>query len=300
MYNNYVVYDLGRKNGDQGNCAVWPPVCTYIGMQDRLRIGYLMMAQAVDAEVAPVGIVWRLVRSIAPTIELYNPDQSHPSLTGSYLAACTFYASIYHKSPVGAFHPAAISAGDALIIQQSAASVVFDSLATWNIDTTTVRSSFGTSVSGNFELTFNNTTQNATSYLWDFGDGTTSDMFSPVHQYSQPGSWDVTLISYRGCESDTIMQTVLAVATPGISEIDESQIELYPNPASDFIRIKLDAQIELPLALKLFDSETRLVKELIVDQHDYQLELGELATGNYLLDMSSDKHTLSKSIVVFR
>jgi hypothetical protein len=36
-----------------------------------------------------------------PDISLYNSDQLHPSVSGSYLAACTIYATIFDRSPMG-------------------------------------------------------------------------------------------------------------------------------------------------------------------------------------------------------
>mgnify|MGYP006267224597 CR=1 FL=1 len=57
--------------------------------------------------------------------------------------------------------------------------------------------SFQFSVSeGNFlEVTFENFSQNATSYEWDFGDGNSSTDENPVHTYSGPGSYEVTLVA---------------------------------------------------------------------------------------------------------
>ncbi len=54
-------------------------------------------------------------------------------------------------------------------------------------------------------VTFNNTSTGAQSYLWLFGDGTTSTSASPVHTYTAEGSFTVKLIAYSssGC-SDTI------------------------------------------------------------------------------------------------
>ncbi|QEC67147.1 PKD domain-containing protein [Panacibacter ginsenosidivorans] len=52
---------------------------------------------------------------------------------------------------------------------------------------------------------FNNTSVNATTYVWDFGDGTTSALDSPQHTYTVSGNYTVKLIaiSAGGC-SDTI------------------------------------------------------------------------------------------------
>ena len=49
----------------------------------------------------------------------------------------------------------------------------------WNIDDMTVH--------------FNNQSKNANSYLWDFGDGSTSTLTNPVHAYSKAGTYYVTL-----------------------------------------------------------------------------------------------------------
>ena len=106
----------GRKNGDAGNCAAYPPICTYEGMQQRLRESYLEMSNTNHATCSPVGVAWRTFRVAHPAVELYNPDESHPSVNGTYLAACTFYCSIYHKTTLGANYVlAGVAAADAPI-----------------------------------------------------------------------------------------------------------------------------------------------------------------------------------------
>lgn len=50
----------------------------------------------------------------------------------------------------------------------------------------------------NSQVQFTNTTLNGYSNLWDFGDGTTSSVFSPVHTYQSPGYYNVTL---KVCDS---------------------------------------------------------------------------------------------------
>lgn len=123
----------GRENGDASNCAGWPPVCTYDGMQAQLRESYVNMMGYYNAELSPVGAAWKYTRDNDPTIQLYTADESHPSIHGSYLAACVFYAAIFQETPVGAAFPATITSGDALILQQNAHAVVMDSLTVWNI-----------------------------------------------------------------------------------------------------------------------------------------------------------------------
>lgn len=42
-----------------------------------------------------------------------------------------------------------------------------------------------------------NLTQGATSYLWDFGDGETSEEENPIHYYQEAGVYDISLIAYN-------------------------------------------------------------------------------------------------------
>ena len=56
-----------------------------------LHLRYRMMADSNDAYLSPVGSVWKYIRDTDSTIALYTSDGSHPSLAGSYVAACTFF-----------------------------------------------------------------------------------------------------------------------------------------------------------------------------------------------------------------
>lgn len=47
-----------------------------------------------------------------------------------------------------------------------------------------------------------------TSYAWDFGDNTTSQLSSPSHIYRSPGTYLVTLIATGNCSSDTVVKSV--------------------------------------------------------------------------------------------
>lgn len=72
--------------------------------QQILTNSYTRIATELRAEVAPVGLAWQKVQEENPILNLYHPDQSHPSPIGSYVAACVFYATFYKKSPVGLSH----------------------------------------------------------------------------------------------------------------------------------------------------------------------------------------------------
>ena len=55
-----------------------------------------------------------------PDLEFYQPDKRHPTLLGTYLAACTAYAAIYRKSPMGNTYTAGIDPVTARFLQETA------------------------------------------------------------------------------------------------------------------------------------------------------------------------------------
>jgi hypothetical protein len=50
--------------------------------------------------VVPAGLAWQRVLSTEPAPALHDADESHPTLAGSYLAACTFQWTLF-GAPVG-------------------------------------------------------------------------------------------------------------------------------------------------------------------------------------------------------
>lgn len=116
----------------------------YYQMQDRIINGYQYLEGKLEPQIdtqngangistdgvriAPVGEAWKKVftklKSLNKQGSLYYGDEKHPSVRGSYIAACTIYATIFQKSPVGLkYVPSGIDSNLARSIQQYAAQV---------------------------------------------------------------------------------------------------------------------------------------------------------------------------------
>jgi len=70
-------------------------------MTAQLAEEYTKAGNANDMLVIPAGLAFAKAIAMRPELELYETDKRHPSLTGTYLAAATVYATLYRKSPVG-------------------------------------------------------------------------------------------------------------------------------------------------------------------------------------------------------
>ena len=105
----------------------------YETMQGEIILGYLTIADELGAAVAPAGFTWKQILEEYPEINLWQDDGSHPTESGTYLAACVFYATIFQESPEGLKYTAGIAADTAQTLQSVAASVVLADPSHWNI-----------------------------------------------------------------------------------------------------------------------------------------------------------------------
>jgi hypothetical protein len=89
--------------------------------QQAITDAYNKVGDELDAIVVPVGTVWKnfLAKHSEPV--LYDRDQSHPTLAGSYLAACVFLAVLLKADPLGMeFCPSGLDDQDKVTLQRDA------------------------------------------------------------------------------------------------------------------------------------------------------------------------------------
>ena len=93
-------------------------------MTAQLAEQYTLAGNANDALVVPAGLAFAKAIQRDAKVNLYNADKRHPSLAGSYLAACVIYASLHGKNPVGNSHKGGLDPKVADFLQQVAADTV--------------------------------------------------------------------------------------------------------------------------------------------------------------------------------
>ena len=102
-------------------------------MQAEIAKGYIEVANELNVIIAPVGVAWQRAIEQSAQFDLWQTDGSHPSLTGSYLAACVFYAVVFQESPEGLAYVAGLDEEVGNQLQSIAAETVLGDLERWNI-----------------------------------------------------------------------------------------------------------------------------------------------------------------------
>lgn len=157
--------------------------------------------------------------------------------------------------------------------------------------------------SANFNvLTFTNTSTNATSYVWDFGDGNTSTEASPTHTYANGGQYMVTLTATNECgsRSTTIEITVQANSVediPGISRFD-----VFPNPNSGRFTLVMEGAPQTELELSFTNV---LGQRLLNEKAGFRtgrltkdFSFSNLSAGVYILQVKSGEKAMFKKLVI--
>jgi hypothetical protein len=135
---------------------------------------------------------------------------------------------------------------------------------------------------------FTNTSANGTSYLWNFGDGSTSTEFSPSHVYSSAGTYSVTLTVTNGCGSATFGPQPANVINAGIEENDMASVALFPNPASGRFTVTLN-NISGETLITVIDVTGKAVsvKNVPAGVNQITLDATQFASGIYSVKISS-------------
>lgn len=280
----------GRKNGDQQNTPYFPVLGTYEGMDSMLCERYTYMAETNDAALCPVGRVWRHLRTYHPDIELYQSDESHPSIAGTYAAACSFYVMFFHRNPENITFTATLDDATAQTIRTAVRRIVFDSLSRWQ--RTRPHASFTVSITGS-TVYFTSSSTNTDSLTYYFGDGTSMTIDSTYvivsHTYADNNTHRAFLVAYRRCMTDTAWYILNRIDQPTVA----IPLTVYPNPTTS----RLTVEAPVPHSLELQSLNGYVLKEYRPDQNPYTLDLDGLPAGAYLLQATTPYGTATRIII---
>jgi PKD repeat protein len=134
-------------------------------------------------------------------------------------------------------------------------------------------------------------TNDPTSWLWDFGDGNTSTMQNPSHTFGATGSYTVCLTATNSAGSDEICQEVAVVVTSTYALEREYGFRLYPNPASTGIQLEFKLTGRQPLLIRFHNALGQQVHATQLNG-DHYIDMQAWPVGTYFFSVSSEKGEL--------
>ncbi len=145
-----------------------------------------------------------------------------------------------------------------------------------------------TSLINGLTVNFTDTSIGATTWFWDFGDGTTSNLQSPTHSYATTGNYTVSLYVENSNKSWDEINRNITLNTMGLADNSNSLFKLYPNPSQNNVTISL-SNTNLEIKYQILDCSQKIIREnLIQNCKEFTIDISDLARGLYFIKLNND------------
>ncbi|MGC9332225.1 MAG: PKD domain-containing protein [Bacteroidales bacterium] len=147
-------------------------------------------------------------------------------------------------------------------------------------------------------VAFNNDSENATDYFWDFGDDNGSEQAEPWHVYGTTGVYTVILVAGNEyCAADTLVKEdyITVHEENVVGNISLAGLSIYPNPANDKLYIDLsESSLHLTNVLVVDLQGKRLLEKTIDAFYSDRMsvDIGKLTAGTYFIGLKTDNNVL--------
>ncbi|MGB0167124.1 MAG: T9SS type A sorting domain-containing protein, partial [Luteibaculum sp.] len=138
---------------------------------------------------------------------------------------------------------------------------------------------------------------------WFFGDSTVSTERNPSHAYKDEGFYEVLLFgANKGCDDyDTVWVKVEDSRIVGINEGKKSSIKLFPNPASNQLKISAAGSNLSNAAFRIYDIAGKTVLSgKTGNTQETAIDVSSLNPGLYILKLQGDKQELQAKFSISR
>lgn len=153
-------------------------------------------------------------------------------------------------------------------------------------------------------VSFSNTSSNATTYAWDFGDGSgTSPLENPTYTYTANGTYSVCLTASNATSSDETCKDVNVTNIGGAIEdaVLDAALNIFPTPASNVINITLNSTSFDNISVEFFNLLGEVaMAPVYLNGTSATVDVSNLAEGNYIVKLNSDKGVAVRQITIVK
>ena len=126
-------------------------------------------------------------------------------------------------------------------------------------------------------VSFQNTSENANFYNWNFGDGTSSTEENPTHEFPMSGVYEVSLNAQNDFCGTAVSESIMLLTS--VMDVEEKDFRIFPNPVKNELNIISKQGLS---SVQVFDYQGRFVfkKEINLT---LKIDVSFLKNGVYYL-----------------
>ncbi|GIV43403.1 MAG: hypothetical protein KatS3mg035_0526 [Bacteroidia bacterium] len=142
-------------------------------------------------------------------------------------------------------------------------------------------------------LFFADSTQGATSWIWNFGNGFGSTNRTGTYQYTTPGTYTLTLIVSNGTCTDTVTRTIVVTQAVANNKMLKKQIWVYPNPTQGQLYLEaLNFMGNLEIELLNIQGQ-KILHQYWNTQQPLWLDVEHCSKGLYILKIENETYKIA-------
>ncbi|MEI6576644.1 MAG: T9SS type A sorting domain-containing protein [Bacteroidota bacterium] len=272
-----------------GPKAGYPPYAnTGSGLIDKIYNNYRFLLDTAGQVIAPLGPAWQKIIANNTSINLWDVDDTHPGLAGSYLNACVVYATVFKQSPIlSSFNPG-ISAMEDSILKTTAWQTTIDSIYVTGLKQITPEISQIDAVAfvwGSFDTCY-----------WYRNDTLVyigNSLFIPVD-----GPYYAITKDNNGCTFRTLTSNLSNINS--VNELTQKDVvsRIFPNPANDVLNIFAPSN---NTRIRLMNSIGQSVFEEHLPSSSTKINCSSWPAGAYIICFITDeKQILYRKLIIVR
>ena len=148
-------------------------------------------------------------------------------------------------------------------------------------------------------FTFNNLSVDADTYNWDFGDGSTSTQFEPLHAYTTTGNFLVCLNAENKYGDDQSCKTIEVTQTDIVNALPQLNISVFPTLTTGILHIETSELYE-DLNVEVYNTLGQKLTTDILNGASNEINISNLNSGEYLLRFISHSAVTVKQVTLIK
>ena len=140
------------------------------------------------------------------------------------------------------------------------------------------------------------------TYTWNFGDGGTSNLQNPSHNYTANGTYTVMLTIHNICGDQVYSQTLSTLNVGIEDEIFAGSVTIYPNPSDGIFAVQSENIQADNLSIDLYNVQGQQISHYalgkVVSGFNQEINISSMAKGIYFVKISDGVRNAYKKVVV--
>jgi hypothetical protein len=256
------------------------------GLIENIYENYQYLKDTAGGIIAPIGIAWSRAIDSLPAINLWDPDDAHPSLAGNYLTAAVIFTSVFRINIENITFTGGLDSNKARKLRQIAYQTVMDSIASTNLNTAVP------------DLTLTASTLTASpgyaNYRWYHNGTLLGTTTSNTFAISSGGCYQVLATAADSCSA---LSSEKCLGTTSIKGIAKGNIRVYPQPADDYLIVEIPYIINSKSTIKITNLSGVVMFERST-QNVEKVPVSSFRAGMYFITITTDHGIYSDKIII--